>query len=182
MRKIIFLFLSFALFLFANEKIEKNPVAVFDTTKGIIKVELKPKLAPKAVENFIGLAKKGYYNGQIFHRVIKGFMIQGGDPTGTGAGGTSIWGGTFEDEFAPNAVFDKPYILAMANRGKNTNGSQFFITTAPTYWLNGMHTIFGYVVGGKDIVKDIENVKTTGRNGGDKPLEDVKINKITIEE
>lgn len=181
MRKIIFLFLSFALFLFANEKIVKNPVAVFDTTKGIIKVELKPKLAPKAVENFIGLAKKGYYNGQIFHRVIKGFMIQGGDPTGTGAGGASIWGGTFEDEFAPNAVFDKPYILAMANRGKNTNGSQFFITTAPTYWLNGMHTIFGYVIDGKDIVKDIENVKTTGRNGGDKPLEDVKINKITIE-
>ncbi len=109
-------------------------------------------------------------------------MIQGGDPTGTGAGGESIWNKSFEDEFAPNAVFDKPFILAMANRGKNTNGSQFFITTAPTYWLNGMHTIFGYVISGKEVVKDIENVKTNGRSGGDKPLEDVKINKITIEE
>ena len=95
---------------------------------------------------FITHSKSGYYNGQIFHRVIKGFMIQGGDPTGSGMGGESIWKKDFEDEFAPNAVFDKPFILAMANRGKNTNGSQFFITTAPTYWLNGMHTIFGYVI------------------------------------
>ena len=181
MKKIIFAFLSFALFLFANEDTKKDPIAIFDTSKGIVKVELKPKLAPKAVENFIGLAKKGYYDGQIFHRVIKGFMIQGGDPTGTGAGGESIWNKSFEDEFAPNAVFDKPFILAMANRGKNTNGSQFFITTAPTYWLNGMHTIFGYVISGKEVVKDIENVKTNGRSAGDKPLEDVKINKITIE-
>ena len=180
MKKIIFAFLSFALFLFANEDTKKDPIAIFDTSKGIVKVELKPKLAPKAVENFIGLAKKGYYDGQIFHRVIKGFMIQGGDPTGTGAGGESIWNKSFEDEFAPNAVFDKPFILAMANRGKNTNGSQFFITTAPTYWLNGMHTIFGYVISGKEVVKDIENVKTNGRSAGDKPLEDVKINKITI--
>ena len=85
MKKIIFLFLSFALFLFANEDIKKDPIAIFDTSKGIVKIELKPKIAPKAVENFIGLAKKGYYDGQIFHRVIKGFMIQGGDPTGTGA-------------------------------------------------------------------------------------------------
>lgn len=182
MKKIIFLFLSFALVIFANDNIKKDPIAVFDTTKGIVKVELKPSLAPKAVENFIGLAKKGYYNGQIFHRVIKGFMIQGGDPTGTGMGGESFWGKDFEDEFAPNAVFDKPYILAMANKGKNTNGSQFFITTVPTYWLNGMHTIFGYVISGKEVVKDIENVKTTGRNGGDKPIDDVKINKITIED
>ena len=92
MKKIIFLFLSFALFLFANENIKKDPIAIFDTSKGIVKIELKPKIAPKAVENFIGLAKKGYYDGQIFHRVIKGFMIQGGDPTGTGAGGESLFG------------------------------------------------------------------------------------------
>src|SRR5574344_1016569 len=180
MKKIIFLFLSFALFLFANENIKKDPIAIFDTSKGIVKIELKPKIAPKAVENFIGLAKKGYYDGQIFHRVIKGFMIQGGDPTGTGAGGESIWGKTFEDEFSPKALFDKPYILAMANRGKNTNGSQFFITTVPTYWLNGMHTIFGYVIEGQDIVKDIEKVETNGRYSGDKPLVDVKINKLSV--
>ncbi|WP_198306216.1 peptidylprolyl isomerase [Arcobacter vandammei] len=182
MRKILFIFLSFALFVFANENIEKNPIALFDTNMGSFKIELKPKMAPKAVENFIALSKKGYYNGLIFHRVIKNFMIQGGDPTGTGAGGESIWGTTFEDEFSPNAVFDKPFILAMANKGKNTNGSQFFITTAPTYWLNGMHTIFGYVIEGTNIVKDIENVQTAGRYGADKPLNDIVINKITIEE
>lgn len=182
MQKILFLFFSFVIILFANENIEKNPVAVFDTNKGIIKVELKPKMAPKAVENFITHSKSGYYNGQIFHRVIKGFMIQGGDPTGTGMGGESIWKKDFEDEFAPNAVFDKPFILAMANKGKNTNGSQFFITTVPTYWLNGMHTIFGYVIDGTNIVKNIENVPTSGKYGGDKPIDDVVINKITIEE
>jgi peptidylprolyl isomerase len=182
MKKLLSLFFVFTLFLFANEKSDKNPVAVFDTTKGIIKVELRPDLAPKAVENLITHAKNGYYDGLIFHRVIKGFMIQGGDPTGTGAGGESIWGKTFEDEFSPKALFDKPYILAMANRGKNTNGSQFFITTVPTYWLNGMHTIFGYVIEGQDIVKDIEKVETNGRYSGDKPLVDVKINKLSIED
>ena len=177
MKKILFTLFSFVLLLEAA-----NPIATLETSKGNIKIELRADLAPKAVENFVTHSKNGYYNGLIFHRVIKDFMIQGGDPTGTGAGGESIWNKSFEDEFAPNAVFDKPFILAMANRGKNTNGSQFFITTAPTYWLNGMHTIFGYVISGKDVVKDIENVKTNGRSGGDKPLEDVKINKITIEE
>lgn len=182
MKKILLTLFTFALFVFANENIEKNPVAVFDTNMGEIKIELKPKMAPKAVENFITHSKNGYYDGLIFHRVIKEFMIQGGDPTGTGAGGESIWGENFEDEFAPNAVFDKAGILAMANRGKNTNGSQFFITTVPTYWLNGNHTIFGYVIDGMKVVKDIEAVKTTGRYGGDKPINDVIINKITIEE
>jgi peptidylprolyl isomerase len=109
-------------------------------------------------------------------------MIQGGDPTGTGAGGESIWGKPFQDEFAPNAVFDKAGILAMANRGPNTNGSQFFITTVVTYHLNGRHTIFGYVKEGFDIVKKIENVPTTSRYEGNKPLEDVKIISIKIEE
>ena len=182
MRKLLFLFLSFAIILFANENIEKNPIAILDTNKGIIKIELKPKMAPKAVENFVTHSKNGYYNGLTFHRVMKNFMIQGGDPTGTGAGGESIWGKSFEDEFSANAIFDKPFILAMANRGKNTNGSQFFITTVPTYWLNGAHTIFGYVIDGTKVVKDIENVETSGRFGGDKPLKDVVINKITIEE
>jgi peptidylprolyl isomerase len=162
--------------------LEANPIALFETSKGNIEIELRPDLAPKAVENFTTLAKKGYYNGQIFHRVIQNFMIQGGDPTGTGAGGESIWNQPFEDEFAPNAVFDKAGILAMANKGPNTNGSQFFITTVPTYWLNGRHTIFGYVKNGFDVVRKIENVQTNGKYEGNKPLEDVTINSITIKE
>jgi len=162
--------------------LEANPIALFETSKGNIEIELRPDLAPKAVENFTTLAKKGYYNGQIFHRVIQNFMIQGGDPTGTGTGGESIWNQPFEDEFAPNAVFDKAGILAMANKGPNTNGSQFFITTVPTYWLNGRHTIFGYVKNGFDVVRKIENVQTNGKYEGNKPLEDVTINSITIKE
>ena len=176
MKKILFFLCSFMLLL------EANPIALFETSNGNIEIELRPDLAPKAVENFTTLAKKGYYNGQIFHRVIQNFMIQGGDPTGTGAGGESIWNQPFEDEFAPNAVFDKAGILAMANKGPNTNGSQFFITTVPTYWLNGRHTIFGYVKNGFDVVRKIENVQTNGKYQGDKPLEDVKINSITIKE
>lgn len=175
MKKIIFLLFSFVLLLEAA-----NPIAIFETSKGNIQVELRPDLAPKAVENFTTHAKNGYYNGQIFHRVIKDFMIQGGDPTGTGTGGDSIWNKPFEDEFAPNAVFDKAGILAMANRGPNTNSSQFFITTVPTYWLNGRHTIFGFVKEGFDVVKKIENVQTTSRYEGNKPLEDVKVISITI--
>lgn len=154
-----------------------NPVAVFETNQGTIEMELFPKVAPKTVENFTGLIKKGYYNGIIFHRVIPRFMIQGGDPTGTGRGGESLWGKDFEDEFKANVVFDKPFQLAMANRGRNTNGSQFFITTVATHWLNGRHTIFGEVVAGKDVVKKIEGVK---RGRGDKPIEEQKIIKAYI--
>ncbi|MFA7084069.1 MAG: peptidylprolyl isomerase [Arcobacteraceae bacterium] len=157
----------------------KNPVAIMTTNQGVIEIELRSDLAPKAVENFITHSKNGYYNGLIFHRVIKNFMLQGGDPTGTGRGGESIWNKTFEDEFAPNAVFDKEGILAMANAGPNTNGSQFFITTVPAYWLNGKHTIFGYVTKGMDIVKKIENTKTLA---GDKPAVEQKIISIKIEE
>ena len=176
MKKILFTLFSFVLLL------EANPIATLETSKGNIKIELRADLAPKAVQNFVTHSKNGYYNGLIFHRVIKDFMIQGGDPTGTGAGGESIWGKPFEDEFAPNAVFDKAGILAMANRGPNTNGSQFFITTVVTYHLNGRHTIFGYVKEGFDIVKKIESVETNGRYEGNKPLEDVKIISIKIEE
>ena len=175
MKKILFILCSFMLLLEAA-----NPIAVFETSKGNIEIELRPDLAPKAVENFVTHSKNDYYNGQIFHRVIRGFMLQAGDPTGTGRGGASIWNKNFEDEFSPSALFDKAGILAMANRGRNTNGSQFFITTVPTYWLNGKHTIFGYVIKGMDIVKAIENVPTSGRNGGDKPLIEEKIISITI--
>ena len=177
MKRILFTLFSFVLLLEAA-----NPIATLETSKGNIKIELRADLAPKAVQNFVTHSKNGYYNGLIFHRVIKDFMIQGGDPTGTGAGGESIWGKPFEDEFAPNAVFDKAGILAMANRGPNTNGSQFFITTVVTYHLNGRHTIFGYVKEGFDIVKKIESVETNGRYEGNKPLEDVKIISVKIEE
>jgi len=160
--------------------IAQDTVAVLKTNIGIIEIKLFPEIAPKAVENFTTHIKNGYYDGLIFHRVIKGFMIQGGDPTGTGRGGESIWKKDFEDEFAPNIVFDRPYLLAMANRGRNTNGSQFFITLAPTPHLNGRHTIFGEVIKGKDVVAKIGNVTTSGRRGGDKPLFEQKIIKASI--
>ena len=149
-------------------------VATIKTNMGDIEIKLFEKLTPKTVENFVGLAKKGYYNGVIFHRVIDKFMIQGGDPTGTGRGGQSIWG-----KIVPSLVFDKPGYLAMANAGPNTNGSQFFITVVPTPWLNGHHTIFGEVIGGMDVVYAISKVKTS--KPGDKPLKDVVINDVIIE-
>ncbi len=129
-------------------------------------------IAPKSCENFITLINRGYYDGVIFHRVIKDFMIQGGDPSGTGTGGQSCWGGKFGDELHRDVNFGKKGLLAMANAGPNTNGSQFFITTAKTPWLNMKHTIFGEVVEGYDVVENIENVAT---DGSDRPLEDQKI-------
>ena len=139
-------------------------IVVLKTNRGDIELKLFPKVAPKACENFTTLIKRGYYDGIIFHRVIKNFMIQGGDPTGTGRGGESIWGKPFKDEFKPNVIFDKPFYLAMANRGRNTNGSQFFITTVPTPWLNGGYTIFGKVIKGFKVVKKIENTPVGAQN------------------
>jgi len=157
-----------------------NPIVVLETTQGKITLELFPKIAPKAVENFITHVKDGYYNGIVFHRIIKGFMIQGGDPTGTGRGGKSIWNKPFEDEFSPNVVFNKKGILAMANAGPHTNGSQFFITTVPTPHLNGRHTIFGEVKSGYDNVRKLETVPVTSR--GNRPLEEQKIIKAYVVE
>nr|WP_272481397.1 peptidylprolyl isomerase [Candidatus Protochlamydia phocaeensis] len=157
----------------------QHPIAVIETTQGNIEVALRPDIAPKATENFIKHAQDGYYNNVIFHRVIKGFMIQGGDPTGTGRGGKSIWGTPFEDEVTDAVKFDKPGLLAMANAGPKTNGSQFFITTAATPWLNKKHTIFGEVIKGYDIVQKIESTKT---GPGDRPVEDQKILRITIKD
>jgi peptidylprolyl isomerase len=137
--------------LHAAEK--KAPIVVLDTNVGKIELKMFPKAAPLAVENFVTHVKNGYYNGLIFHRVIKGFMIQGGDPTGTGRGGESIWHKEFKNEYAPNLTFDRPSLLAMANHGPNTNGSQFFITTVPTALLYGVYRIFGVVVKGLDVVK-----------------------------
>ncbi len=154
-----------------------DEVAVMKTNMGDITLRLFPQQAPLAVANFKGLAAKGYYDGGTFHRVIDGFMIQGGDPTGTGRGGESLWGGTFKDEFSPELRFNRPGLLAMANRGPNTNGSQFFITVAPTPHLNDKHTIFGEVMEGMDVVNAIAKVPT---GPGNKPEKPVVIEGITI--
>jgi peptidylprolyl isomerase len=155
----------------------KDKVVVLETTQGTVEIKLMPDAAPKACENFEKLVEKGYYNGLIFHRVIKGFMVQGGDPTGTGMGGSSIWGKPFGDEFNPKITFDSPGILAMANSGPNTNGSQFFITVASTPWLNMHHTIFGKVISGYDIVQKIEKTPT---GPGDRPVTEQKIIKAYL--
>ncbi len=153
-----------------------NDIVVMETSQGVIEVRLMPEVAPKACENFIKLTQKGYYDGLVFHRVIKDFMIQGGDPTGTGAGGNSIWGVPFEDEVSASVKFDKTGLLAMANSGPNTNGSQFFITTAKTPWLNMGHTIFGEVISGYDVVQKIENTPVSS----DRPKVEQKIIKAYL--
>jgi peptidyl-prolyl cis-trans isomerase A (cyclophilin A) len=166
--------------------------ATLSTNQGDIRLKLFPNHAPKTVANFVELAEGGrewtdprsgsrttdpLYNGTIFHRVISGFMIQGGDPLGTGTGGP---GYRFNDEFHPELAFTKPYLLAMANAGPGTNGSQFFITVAATSWLTGKHTIFGEVADqqSRDVVDRIAKV-ATGR--GDKPVEDVVLQSVEVE-
>ena len=153
-------------------------VAQINTSMGTIECQLLPEVAPKACDNFIGLSKKGFYNGLTFHRVIENFMIQGGDPNGNGTGGESVWGGFFDDEFNQEIKFDAAGVLAMANRGPNTNGSQFFITLAPTPWLNFHHTIFGKVIGGMDVVKAMGKVQTT--KPYDMPVTKIVIDSVTI--
>lgn len=180
MNRLVFLVLSLGLILgqslFAADCSKKGkPMLVMETNQGTIEFELMPEVAPKAVENILALAKKGYYDGVTFHRVIKDFMIQGGDPDGTGRGGESTWGKPFEDEFDTDVTFSEPGLLAMANAGPNTNGSQFFITTAATPWLHMRHTIFGKVVNGMDVVRKIE---ATATDGGDRPLEKQMIKKL----
>ena len=157
--------------------LKTEPIIVLETNQGNIEIKLWPTVAPKTCQNFLGLIGKKYYDGIIFHRVIKNFMLQGGDPTGTGRGGESFWGGKFEDEVAPQIKFDKKGLLAMANAGPNTNGSQFFITTVPTPWLNMNHTIFGEVISGYETVEKIEN---TAVDGSDRPVETQKIIKAYV--
>ncbi|VDM16611.1 unnamed protein product [Hydatigera taeniaeformis] len=154
--------------------------AILHTTIGDIHLRLWPRECPRTVENFVGHARAGYYNGHIFHRVIKGFMIQTGCPLGTGTGGKSIWGGEFEDEFHPSLRHDRPYTVSMANAGPNTNGSQFFITVAPTPWLDNKHTVFGRVIKGMEVVQKISNVKTHPKT--DKPLDDISIISISVKD
>lgn len=187
-----------------TEVADNERLVEMETSMGNIKIKLFPEYAPKAVENFIGHSENGYYEGVIFHRVINDFMIQGGDPEGTGRGGESIFGQAFEDEFVPN-LFNFRGALSMANAGPNTNGSQFFIVQKTdidismveqlkkagypeeivevyengggTPWLDGGHTVFGHVVEGMDIVDKIANTEV---GAGDRPVEDVIIKKITV--
>jgi peptidyl-prolyl cis-trans isomerase A (cyclophilin A) len=163
--------------------------ATLRTSRGTVKVRLYPDHAPKTVRNFVDLAEGSrewtdprtrqpggkLYDGTVFHRVIPDFMIQGGDPLGTGTGGP---GYQFADEFHPDLAFDRPYLLAMANAGPGTNGSQFFITTVPTPWLSRKHTIFGEVIDGSDVVDQISKAER-GRN--DRPVTDVVLESVTIE-
>ena len=191
-----------------NKPTENDTIAIIKTNMGEIKIKLFPQFAPKTVENFTTHAKNGYYDGLIFHRVIKEFMIQGGDPTGTGAGGQSIWGHAFPDEFT-GELHNLRGALSMANAGPNTNGSQFFIVQANscpedfimqmkqidekvfptecveayeeiggTPWLDFRHTVFGQVYDGMDVVDAIANVATKAQ---DKPIDDVIIETIIIE-
>ncbi|MER2110640.1 MAG: peptidylprolyl isomerase [Desemzia incerta] len=188
----------------SKEVAENEIKAIIRTNMGDITIKLFPEIAPKTVENFVGLAKKGYYNGIIFHRVIPDFMIQGGDPTGSGMGGESLWGDSFEDEFSTEA-FNIYGALSMANAGPNTNGSQFFIVTASntpanmvaqleaagypaeiveeyknnggTPWLDQRHTVFGQVIDGMAVANSIQNVK---RGFQDKPVNDVVIETIEL--
>ncbi len=162
----------------AAVKRQGTPHAVIETSRGTITCRLFPDKAPKACENFTLLAGRGYYNGVIFHRVIPGFMIQGGDPTGTGRGGASAWGAAFEDEFDPSVSHDRPGVLSMANAGPGTNGSQFFITLAPTPWLDNRHTIFGEVVEGMETVRTIGAVET---RPGDRPVTDVVMERVSVD-
>ena len=164
--------------------------ATLHTNQGPVVIRLFPDHAPKTVRNFVELAEGGrqwtdprtgrtttdkLYDGTVFHRVIPDFMIQGGDPLGSGRGGP---GYKFADEIHPDLAFDRPYLLAMANAGPGTNGSQFFITVVPTPWLNGKHTIFGEVIEGADVVDLISRVKTGSQ---DRPVEDVTIESVTVE-
>ena len=183
----------------------KGPQAIIKTNLGEIKIQLFEKQAPKTVNNFVQLAEKGYYDGVIFHRVIPDFMIQGGDPTGTGRGGKSIYGKAFEDEFS-DQLFNFTGALSMANAGPNTNGSQFFIVSnehvpanmieqmkvvgypqeiidhyakvGGTPWLDHRHTVFGPVITGMDVVKKISQAK---RDSMDKPKKDIVMEKVTID-
>lgn len=188
----------------SNEVGQNEALVTMNTTKGPIKIKLFPELAPKTVNNFLTHAENGYYDGIIFHRVIPDFMVQGGDPTGTGMGGESIYGETFEDEFS-RELFNFKGALSMANAGPGTNGSQFFIVQnselspgmdrqmqqagypaevvsaykerGGTPHLDHRHTVFGQVIEGQDVVDNIANVKT---NAQDKPAEDIKIESIEI--
>ncbi|MCJ1389493.1 Peptidyl-prolyl cis-trans isomerase cyp8 [Xylographa bjoerkii] len=165
-------------YMLKPRRVKTKGYARITTSLGELNVELAPEFAPRAVWNFVQLSKKGYYNGVVFHRNIRNFMIQGGDPTGTGKGGQSIWGKNFQDEFEGPNTHDARGVVSMANKGKNTNSSQFFITYRPAKHLDRKHTIFGKVVGGLDTLTRLENVEVS--EGDKRPLEAVEIKDITV--
>lgn len=153
-----------------------NPTATFETSEGTFTVELFRGKAPETVANFVELATDGFYDGVVFHRVIQDFMIQGGDPEGTGMGGP---GYTIDDEFHPELRHNGPGILSMANAGPNTGGSQFFITLAATPWLDDRHAVFGRVISGMEVVEEIGSVET---DASDRPVDTVRIDSVTVAE
>lgn len=155
-----------------------HPRAVIQTSQGSFTVELYEERAPRAVENFLGLARQGFYDRTLVHRAVEGLLIQAGDPTGQGYGGESVWGLPFENEIDPSLHFDGPGRLAMANRGRpSTNSSQFFVTVQPAPWFDGDYTIFGQVVSGMDVVRGISEVEVRGADH--RPVDDVLL--LTVE-
>jgi peptidyl-prolyl cis-trans isomerase-like protein 2 len=164
-------------YMLRPKRVKIKGYARIETSLGALNIELQTETAPRAVWNFVQLAKKGYYNGVAFHRNIRNFMIQGGDPTGTGKGGTSIWGKNFNDEFDGPLTHDARGIMSMANKGKNTNSSQFFITYRQAKHLDRKHTIFGRVVGGLDVLQKLENVPVDSSN---RPLDDIIMDKVVV--
>ena len=164
-------------YMLKPKRVKIKGYARVETSLGSLSVELQPETAPRAVWNFVQLSKKGYYNGIVFHRNIRNFMIQGGDPSGTGKGGQSIWGKNFHDEFDGPLTHDARGVMSMANKGKNTNSSQFFITYRPAKHLDRKHTIFGRVVGGMDVLDRLEKVSV---DVSSRPLEDINMEKIVI--
>lgn len=164
-------------YMLRPKRVKIKGYARIETNLGALNVELQTETAPKAVWNFVQLSKKGYYKGVTFHRNIRNFMIQGGDPTGTGKGGTSIWGKNFQDEFDGPLTHDARGIVSMANKGKNTNSSQFFILYRPAKHLDRKHTIFGRIVGGIDVLTKLENVPV---GAGDRPIDDIIIEDIVV--
>ncbi|KAF5515127.1 Peptidyl-prolyl cis-trans isomerase-like 2 [Colletotrichum fructicola] len=159
------------------KRVKIKGYARIETNLGDLNVELYPEFAPRAVWNFTRLAQKGYYKGVAFHRNIRNFMLQGGDPTGTGKGGTSIWGKNFQDEFDGPLTHNARGIISMANKGKNTNSSQFFIIYRPTKHLDNKHTVFGKVVGGLDVLSKMEDVPT---DGSDRPLNKIVMKEVVV--
>tara|TARA_Y100000310_G_scaffold339022_1_gene430375 strand:- start:7058 stop:7609 length:552 start_codon:yes stop_codon:yes gene_type:complete len=182
MKKIVFgIFLIFLIVGCSNKTMNKgdimtNRVAVIETSHGVMEIELFEKRAPITTKNFIDLANKGFYDETVFHRIIKEFMVQGGDPKGDGTGGP---GYSIKDEFHPELKHDKAGILSMANAGPDTGGSQFFITLIPTPWLDNKHAVFGQIVKGEDVLEEIGSVETGAM---DKPVEPVVMKKVTIKE
>lgn len=164
-------------YMLRPKRVKIKGYARIETNMGSLNIELQTETAPRAVWNFVQLAKKGYYNGVKFHRNIRNFMIQGGDPTGTGKGGTSIWGKNFNDEFDGPLTHDARGVMSMANKGKNTNSSQFFITYKPAKHLDRKHTIFGRVVGGMDVLTKLENVPG---DDGNRPLKDIIMENVVV--